>query len=242
MKYRDIEILKLDSVSSTNEYLKELVKSGKCEPIIVIADKQTNGKGTGNRSFISDKGGIYLSILLKPFDASLITPMTAVAVSEAIEQISNINTQIKWVNDVYINSKKVCGILCEAVYDKVIEKPYIIVGIGVNLFMPQNGFNSQIKDIATSIYDYENIEIKQRFIDTLIEKFFDYLDNIDQKNFLEKYKNKNFLIGKRVTVLHNNIKIDGTAISIDDNCHLRVKFDDNTEKLFSSGEVSLKKI
>ncbi len=240
MKRQDFKIQRLNIVDSTNDYLKNLVKSGDCEPKIVIANMQTNGKGTKNRSFISKEGGIYLSILLKPFEANLITPMTAVAVSDTIEQISNKKTEIKWVNDVYLNSKKVCGILCESVFSDNSEKPFIIVGIGVNLFTPKGGFDSQISNISTSVFEKENSSIKEKFIDELLNNFFNYFNASNQKAFIKKYRDKNLLLGKKVTVIHNNINIDGVAVDIDDNCHLAVKFDDGSIKYFSSGDIFLK--
>lgn len=241
MKITDFKFKKLETVSSTNDYLKNLVKQGECTPTIVIADSQTKGRGTKNRSFISEKGGLYLSILLPPCDPQFITPMTAVAVSDTVEQICGKITQIKWVNDIYLSGKKLSGILCETVFSMNSDQPYIIVGIGINLFKPKGDFKEEIKDVVISVFDDENAEIKEKFIKILIEKFLYYFDRLEKKSFLEKYRNKNFILGKQVTVIANNNKTDATAFSIDDDCRLVVRFIDGSEKALNSGDVILKK-
>lgn len=243
IKTQGIDIICLESVDSTNEYLKTLAKKGVKEYTIVISDLQTKGKGTKNRTFISQKGGVYLSILLKSkctdFDATLITPMTAVAVSETIDKISNENTQIKWVNDIYLNGKKVCGILCESGF-YINNNRFIIVGIGVNLFKPKDDFSPEIKDIATSIFDCENNIIKENFIANLIDTFFEYYCKINEKSFLEKYKNSNMVLGKQIEFSENSIIKTGKAIDIDDNCHLVVELSDKSTKTLYSGDIKIK--
>ena len=245
LKTSDIDLILLESVDSTNEYLKALARSSAPkDKTVVIAETQTNGKGTKNRSFISKKGGIYLSILIKPslsgFDATAVTPMTAVAVSDAIEHISGKTTQIKWVNDVYLSDKKVCGILCESVIDACGKMPYIIVGIGVNLFKPEGDFPTEIKPIATSIFEDENTQIKENFIATLIDLFFNYYDKIGDKTFLEKYREKNLVLGKKINILTAQTPQKATALEIDDNCCLVVELPDKSKKILSSGEVTIR--
>ncbi len=239
MNINDFKFIKLETVSSTNDYLKSLVKQGECEPSIVIAESQTKGRGTKNRNFISQKGGIYLSILLPACDPKFITPMTAVAVSETVEQISGKTTQIKWVNDIYLSQKKLSGILCETVFYN--DKPYTIVGIGVNLFKPESDFPNEVKDIAVSLFDTFNNEIKEKFITGLINNFLIFFNSLNEKSFLGKYRNKNFILGKTVTVVFNNIKTEALAVSIDVDCRLIVILPDGSQKALNSGEVILKK-
>ena len=241
MKITDFKFVRLETVTSTNDYLKNLVKQGNCEPKIVIAESQTKGRGTKSRSFISEKGGLYLSILLPPCDPRFITPMTAVAVSETVEKISGKATQIKWVNDIYLSGKKLSGILCETVFSNNNDKPYVIVGIGVNLFKPKSDLSFEIKDIAVSLFDSFDYEIKERFSNSLVNNFLEFFNSLSDKSFLEKYRDKNFVLGKSVTVILNNTETDAVAISIDDECRLVVKFSDGTEKALNSGEIILKK-
>ncbi len=244
MKTEQIKIIKLDTITSTNDYLKQLAKSGCPEKTVVIADCQTSGKGTKNRSFISQKGGVYLSILIRPkvqgFDATLITSATAVAVSDAINKISGKETQIKWVNDIYLENKKVCGILCESVFNADGKIPYIIVGIGVNLFKPQNDFPNEIKDIATYIFEKEDINIKEKFISILLDYFFKFIDDLENKTFLQKYREKNLVLGKEICVTCGDDKKIARAIDIDDQCRLLIEFPNKVKKTLCSGEVTIK--
>lgn len=239
-----IKTIKLSNVSSTNDYLKELFRSGETGTVVAIAEEQTGGRGTRNRSFVSKKGGVYLSILVNAqnigVDHTLITPMTAVAVSDTIEKISNISTDIKWVNDIYISGKKVSGILCESLFLNDGDGPFIIVGIGVNLFKPVGGFGEEIENIATYIFEEYNDSIKKEFIELLINNFFTYFNEIANKSFLEKYKNKNLILGKNIIISSEEVNVESKAIAIDDNCHLIVEFPNKTQKTISSGDVFVK--
>ena len=131
--------LYFEELDSTNSYLKEMAAKGAQEGTIIIANRQSAGRGRLGRSFFSpEEKGIYMSILLRPDisleRAVLITSMAAVAVAEAIEQVSGIQTKIKWVNDIFLNKKKVCGILTEAGIDaETGTLEYAVLGIGVNV-------------------------------------------------------------------------------------------------------------
>jgi BirA family biotin operon repressor/biotin-[acetyl-CoA-carboxylase] ligase len=244
LKTDDVKLILLEEIDSTNEYLKALARSGACEKTVVVAERQNNGKGTKNRTFISEKGGVYLSLLIKPsltgFNATSITPMTAVAVSDAINQISGKKTQIKWVNDVYLQGKKVCGILCESVMDSCGKIPYIIVGIGVNLFKPKGDFAPEIRQIATSVFEEENTEIKEEFIAKLIDLFFFYYADLPNKTFLQRYREKNIVIGKEIDILSSDNHQKATALEIDDDCRLVALLPDNSKIVLSSGEVTIR--
>ena len=239
---KKIDIIRLESVDSTNNYLKELAKNGALKNTFVIAKSQSKGKGTKGRSFVSKEGGVYMSILLRPnltgFDITLLTSMTAVAVSETIDKISGKKTQIKWVNDIYLDNKKVCGILCELGYDKE-SKPFVIVGIGVNLFKPKNDFPLEIKDIATCVFEEENNEIKEQFEKLLVENFFCYFDSLREKTFLPYYRQKNLVLGKKIKVISSSHTLEAMALDIDDSCRLLVEYPDKTQQLLSSGEVQI---
>ncbi len=234
----------LETVDSTNNYLKNLALKGANENTVIIASEQTAGKGSRNRNFYSEKGGVYLSVLLKPdlsgFDVTLITSATAVAVSETIDEISGKTTQIKWVNDVYLQNKKVCGILCESVITPDGKIPFVIVGIGVNLFKLKNGFNNEIRDIAGYIFEEENKEIYNQFIDLLLKNCFKYFENLSNKKFLTEYKNRNLVIGKKIEVIKGNTTYNALGLDIDDNCRLKVQYANLKTEYLSSGEVKIK--
>ena len=145
----------LSEIDSTNRYLKELAATGAPEGTVVIANKQSAGRGRLGRSFFSpEEKGIYMSILLRPEieleRAVLITSMAAVAVARAVERVSTIPAQIKWVNDIFINRKKVCGILTEAgINTEKGSLDYAVLGIGVNVGSME--FPAELKEIATSV-------------------------------------------------------------------------------------------
>ena len=148
----------LESINSTNTEAKNLVCKNAAENTVVLAEHQTAGKGRMNRKFSSPEGtGIYMSLILKPKlsaeNAVMITTAAAVAVSQAIESVANVKTGIKWVNDIYIGDKKVCGILAESASSSLnSDFKYVILGIGVNVFEPTDGFPDEIKEIAGAIY------------------------------------------------------------------------------------------
>ena len=233
-----VDLMLFDCVTSTNDLLKQYAVNGAKEGTVIAALEQTNGRGRWGKTFISEKGGIYLSILIKPktlgFDTTLITSATAVAVCKAIEEIRGKKTHIKWVNDVLINSKKVCGILCES---GVCGKDcFVIVGIGINIFKPKNDFNDEIKDIATYIFEKENIELQNKLIAMVIDNFFDVYNNFDNKEFLNEYRKRSIVLGKDLYVSDKIAK----ALEIDDCCRLKVKYRDGSEEYISSGEISIK--
>ncbi len=244
IKTEKITLEVFDSLDSTNDYLKKAALSGALYKTVVFSNYQTAGKGTRSRSFISDRGGVYLSLLLRAdfskFDPTLITPLTAVAVSDSIKEISDKEPKIKWVNDIYLDEKKVCGILCETVTVPKEGIPFIVVGIGVNFSRPENGLNEEIKDIATYIFEEENQSLKEKFIASIIDNFFFYFDRVEEKIFLEKYRSQSFLLGKKVYVHSNDKVTEATAAYIDDDCRLVVEFPDKTLKTLCTGDVSVK--
>ena len=145
----DVDIVVFDEIDSTNRYAKELEK----DKTIVISDTQSNGRGRLGRDFLSSKGkGIYMSILLKydekMLDPTLFTCYTGTVVSKVFEHLLGLNPGIKWVNDIFIKGKKVCGILTEASYgleNGVLD--YAVVGVGINVYRPEGGFPEEIKRI-----------------------------------------------------------------------------------------------
>lgn len=241
----DISIF--DTSTSTNEVIKKLAQKGAKEGKVILSHQQTSGKGRQNRSFFSPKGdGLYFSILLRPklplFDASLITVLAASAVTEVLEQITGTNIQIKWVNDLLIGDKKFAGILTEGSVN--IEDgrfDYIVLGVGINLTTPIDGYPEYLKSKTTSLFGVEKCDIiqKSHIIANIIENIFFYYENIKDKSFMEIYKNKQYLVSKEIDIYQNDIKIDsGIVLGVDDDGHLLV----DNGKIFclSSGEARVK--
>lgn len=243
----DCRVIVLESVDSTNNYLKKLAENGERENTVVIAECQSSGKGRLGRSFFSPKSGLYLSILLRPtFSAEkslFITAAAAVAVSDAIEEISGKTTGIKWVNDVFIGNKKVCGILTEAAVDfETGGLYYAVLGIGVNIYHPADGFPPEIRDIAGAVFDTEPDEkdLKQKLAAAVINNFFDIYNNIESSDFMQKYKQKSCILGKEIFVLRNETKTKATVLDIDEKAGLVVKYENGEVETLSSGEVSIR--
>lgn len=242
-KFFNINILQ--KIDSTNNYLKQEALNSANEGTVVIALEQSSGKGRMSRKFFSPKGGIYMSLLLRPkqsfFDATLVTTAAAVAVCEAIEKYTPQKPQIKWVNDVFINNKKVCGILTETAINT--EKTcfeYIIVGIGINLYPPKNGFHKDIKDIAGAIVETEQSGLKEKIIAEILNSFYNYYNSLADKKHYIPYKNRLFILGKKVEIINSSETQNATVLDLDENFHLKVLLENGNEKELFSGEISIK--
>lgn len=240
LKYKhNIEIF--DSIDSTNKYLKSKINE-KNYGTIVISNEQTNGYGKNDRQFISNKDtGIYMSILINPnclIEESLkITILTSVAVLSAIKSVCNLDVKLKWVNDIILNDLKVGGILCESQINlntNIIDN--MIVGIGINV--KNFEFPPSLKNIATSIENNTNIKISRNELISEIINFFD-LYFIDNKNYLDLYKENSYVLGKDITVIQNDRQFFAKAIDIEDNGALIVQEQEKIIKLISS-DISIR--
>lgn len=243
------DITCFDTLESTNTTLKEMARKGANEGTVLIAKEQTAGRGKMNRSFFSpNESGIYMSILLrpdlKPEEATFLTAIAAVSVCEAIEKVSDIKTSIKWVNDIYCKGKKLCGILTEAGFGLYSYKVgYCVVGIGVNLKVAQSGFPKDIEHIAGAVFDENDFSVdkKNRIISHILESFYCYYKEFEEKTFIAEYKNRSNLIGKEITITDALGSVcKALVLDIDDECTLVVKYEDGTEEKLISGDVSIK--
>jgi len=249
MKNSDFfKVTVMDVVSSTNTVLKQLAESREAEGRVVIANEQTDGKGRMGRCFYSPpKSGIYMSILLRPklraAEALFITTAAAVAVSQAIEDVTGRKTAIKWVNDVYCDGRKVCGILTEASVDfESGGLSYAVLGIGINIDSPETGFPDELKGIATSIYNGESYsaEIRSRLTAGVLDNFLDFYKELQSKSFMEEYRARSSVIGKDIYVISPTSREEAYVLDIDDEAGLIVKTPDGDLKRLSSGEISIR--
>lgn len=235
------------TVDSTNSVLKAAAEDGEEEGLLLVANEQTGGRGRLGRDFFSPPGtGLYMSILLRPTllfgEAPLITTCAAVAVAEALEEISGKKAAIKWVNDVLIGGRKVCGILTEASLD--MERGAVlwaVLGIGINLFPPKEGFGplSSTAGSVIQVYDCGG-ELKDRLAASVCDRFFNYYRALPEKRHLDEYRRRSVLTGRDVTVLSKDEKKHAVVLGIDDDFRIMVKYPDGTEEKLSSGEVSVK--
>ena len=241
-----IKTVILEETTSTNTVCKELFASG-TDSALVIALSQTGGKGRLGRSFYSpSKTGIYMSLLLRPAlnaeDTISLTTAAAVAVSKAVDEITGKTSLIKWVNDIYLSDKKVCGILCEAGLNPNKSTPdYVIVGIGININTPKNNFPEDIKDKAGSLFEENKADdsIKKKLILKIVENFFEIYKAFPLKNYMEYYRNKSLLQDKEVSFIKDGIEYSGRVMGITDNAGIIIKTKNETVTL-CAGEVSLK--
>lgn len=233
-------------VTSTNDVARQLAMNGAPEWTVVLAEEQSAGRGRNARSFYSPKGsGIYCSVVLRPRYAAsetlFITTCAAVAVAEGIERVTGQAAQIKWVNDVFVCGKKVCGILTEASFS--VENgglEYAVLGFGINV--KTENFPAEIDGVATSLYPRGGCagDLRAKLCASVLERFRYYYGRIPERTFYPEYRRRSFVLGKKVRVLGVGIDREATALDIDENCYLRVRFTDGTERLLSSGEVSVK--
>lgn len=229
-------------IDSTNEYAKQLSRT-ETGDVMVIASRQTAGKGRLGRTFHSPDGGIYMSLLLHPTlpteKISLITVMASVAMRRTIESVCQKEALIKWVNDIYLDGKKVCGILTEGSFDAENNKfKYIILGVGINVFEPTDGFPDELKNIATSIFPTKIDGIKDSIISVFTDNFFSIYENYENTDYLNEYREKNIVLGKDIEYIKDNELHKATATGIDGFANLTVI--ENGKKIsLNAGEVKI---
>lgn len=226
---KGLKVYSFNKIDSTNNEAKRRIHSGQKLPALFIAKSQTAGKGTRGRSFYSPGGGLYMSLALRLEDVHLqkLTVLAAVATARAIEKLSNKTVQIKWVNDIYLGTKKLCGILCEKTESSV------IIGVGVNLTVEE--FPTQIKDVAVNL----GVKISRKKLALQICENILNLISSDE-DFMPYYIEKSLLIGKEVSYIQNGITYTGVAVDIDEMGGLIVE-NGMGKTTLSSGDVTLLK-
>ena len=243
-----IEVEVRDEVTSTNALLKDMAAKGALEGRVLIAKRQTEGRGRLGRNFFSPKNGIYLSILLRPDmdfrEAMLLTTIAAVAVVEAVREVTGRDTGIKWVNDVYLEGRKICGILTEAVTDVESGRlSYAVVGIGVNITKPsEDAFPDELKDIAGFVYDDEEPPkgVMSRLSAAIVKNYFKYYEKLPEHRFMESYKKYQILINKDIFVITPEGKKKARAYGVDDEARLLVEYEEGGKEALFTGEVSVR--
>lgn len=243
----DMKIEVYPTVNSTNIIAREKAANGMPEGYVVFANTQTQGRGRKDRNFFSPCGtGIYMSILFRPVQYSLheavkLTTMAAVAVCEAIEEVSGEQAQIKWVNDVYVAGKKVCGILTEAscgLEDGHLE--YAVVGIGINVTPPGEDFPNELKNIAGTIFGRAQADGKNRLAAEVLNKSMAYYNMLKDSNYINNYRRRSLVIGKEISIISLKGDKKAVALDVDADCRLVVKYENGMIEKLSSGEISIK--
>jgi len=235
MEYR---IQHLEVVDSTNTYLKALAADGERD-LCVMADRQTGGRGRLGRTFESPAGaGLYMSFVCAPGEgicAETVTARAAVAVAQAIEELCGLSVTVKWVNDLHVNGRKICGILAESGIDPITATPkYFVMGIGINL--RRGALSKELTHIATSVEDEGGVVPEA---DTLCRRILEKFHQCD--SFVEEYRCRQNLTGNRVTVYRGRDVFSAVAVDVDDRCAMVLRLDDGSMMVLNSGEISLRK-
>lgn len=246
-KIKPQRIVVFETIDSTNNYVNTFAKSNPhIDTALVVSNSQTHGKGRMNRSFYSPgNSGIYMSILLRPVlkidDVQLITICAALAVQHVIQEHLNIETKIKWLNDIYHKDLKVCGILTEG--DIVLESltyNHVTVGFGINLYKSTR-IPDELKGIYGSLSNPDQID-RNLFIAKLYERFNILVESIPNHRelIIHEYKKHSIVLGKKVHI-SSNPELAYTAVDIDMKGQLIVVDDQKNQLSLNSGEVSILK-
>lgn len=236
----------LSSVHSTNQYLKEQDTTSTPNGLVVVANEQVSGRGRRSRAFLSAKGeGVYFSILLKwsglQHDIRLLTICAAVSVSKAIENICGMKADIKWVNDIFLGGKKVCGILTEAILSgELQELDTVIVGIGINT----GSVPYEIRETATSIRQETGIcGIRNSLVAEALNQFetvyLDYTERGKKPEILKYYESRLFITGRQVFVSNLQDEYVATVRGIDNKGALIIQTETGGIQHITSGEMRL---
>ena len=250
-RFRHSGVFRVDtrkSVTSTNTVLRDLASKGAPEGYVVAAEGQTEGKGRQGRSFQSPSGhGVYFSVLLRPSyssaDVALITPAAAVAAARAIRDVFGLQVGIKWVNDLMVSGRKVCGILTEASFD--MESGMIdsaVLGIGINVTLPEHGFSEDLENIAASLTDRQAGKDDERckLIAATLDYFWDFYEDLPSRSFLDEYRKPSVVTGRDIYVLSGGEKKPARALEINDDSGLVVRYENGETEVLRSGEVSVR--
>lgn len=242
---KDIDIIVYDEIDSTNTEAKRRLYSSEVKDFtVIVSDMQKGGRGRTGKSFTSPKGsGVYFSIILHPKDSydfsyfDLTTVKAAVAVAEGIKEATAKQAEIKWVNDLFLNGKKICGILSELDADfESRSVKSVIVGIGINVNEPRDDSFKDLKDIAGYI---GTDVIRNEILSSILNAFYENNFVKSDKEIIDYYKKHSLVIGKELSFDLNGKKYSAKGIDINDKGNLIV--DTGKEKItLSSGEVSIK--
>lgn len=233
------EPLVLEETDSTNRVARELARQGAPHGKLVAALHQTTGRGRLDRCFFSPEGGLYLSVILRlPLSAeekTLLTPLAAVAVQEAIQSVCQISTGIKWVNDLYHNGKKVCGILAESAGDAV------IVGVGVDVYPSAQPLPPKLQDVMGHLLSEPVYGMMEMLSAAIVNNLVERANALPDRSFLREYRARNILPGREITVYPpEGAPYNAIARDIDNDARLIVELPGGIARTLSCGEVTTK--
>ncbi|MBR4950163.1 MAG: biotin--[Clostridia bacterium] len=244
MFFEEKRIIQFDEIDSTNNYAKNNARNLP-DGTIILAKKQTAGRGRLGRTFISpDSKGLYMSMLIKnrDYDLNLVTVIAAVSVYRGILKICKIKTKIKWVNDIQFEGKKLCGILTEGVFDTETGKiNRLVIGIGLNI-EKWHEIPEDLRNIITTIEDISGKKISSEKLCLEIVKNIEKLlkktnSERGKQKILKEYKKNLNVFNKEIVLVSGNVKISGKIKDITETGALIIVDGENNEHIVNSGEI-----
>lgn len=243
LKQIGVDFIHKTETGSTNADAHEAVKTGISRPLVILADRQSGGRGRQGKVFHSPEGGLYMTLVLPcglPISETIgVTSCAAVGVSRAIEAVCGADCGIKWVNDIYLAGKKLCGILVESVnnYEKMVSET-LLIGIGVNLVNTPEVTDSTVQAISLAEAGYTCS--RDALCAAIIKEILEIREKkYDFSAYIGEYRRRSIVIGQKVSFTKNGITRSGTAVSISETGSLVV--DCGGEAVFlDSGEIHLR--
>ena len=230
-----------ETLDSTNQEAKRLLAAGESCPMLLLTEEQTAGRGRRGRGFYSPAGeGLYMTLALQPpaalSQATLLTAAAAVAVAQAVEALTALACQIKWVNDVYLDGKKLCGILTEASGSFEADAlSSVCAGIGVNV--RTRDFPEELAGRACSLWP--RAVSRNHLAAEIAVRLLNFAADLGAREFLEEYRRRSLVLGKAVTFTRDGGERRALAVGIGENGELIVRYDDGREEALNAGEVRL---
>lgn len=248
-EYVGREINYFQKLASTNAVAKEQATKGAKEGTVIFAETQTQGHGRLNRPWISPKGGVWLSIILRPAIAAEETPKitltTSIAVANALHHLYGLKPEIKWPNDISIDAKKVCGILTESTIGGEKVK-FAVVGIGINANFTLGALPGNLQPTATTLKEVlgKNVDL-ERLVCDLLKEFEERYESFKNRQFdllLGEWRKMAGFLGKKIEVTTFGEKWFGRAIDVDNSGALIVELEDSERKRILSGDVTVREV
>ena len=242
-------VLFLEETDSTNIQAKKQAEAGAEHGLLVVAEKQSAGKGRRGRGWNSPSGkNAYFSILLRPEirpeHAPMLTLVMAVSVVQAVKEIADVQAMIKWPNDVILNGKKICGILTE-MSSEIDYVNHVVIGAGINV--NEEVFPDEIKEKATSLFcetgnRYRRAEIAACAVEKFEDNYSRFIKTEDISLLKEEYEEALVNRGKKVLIIEPSGEYEGTALGINRHGELLVEHEDGRRDAIFAGEVSVRGI
>lgn len=241
--HQGLPLLVLEQTDSTNTLAKKLAADGAAHGTLIVAEEQTAGRGRSGKAFFSPYGaGLYMSLILKPEagirEPQRLTLAAALATLEAIVLLTDKKPQVKWVNDLYLDGKKICGILTEAVTD--VETggiDSIIVGVGVDCNMEGLVLPPELEGIVGSL---SSVRLnRNRLAAEIVGGILNWMPRLDSPDLIEEYRKHSMMTGREVFFLYEGTERAGVVTGIGDGGELLVRLRDGESLALASGTVSL---